>query len=285
MGLPTKIKVFLLRACKDWLPTMVSLARLKIPVNCLCPMCSKSFKTTTHAMWECLGLKKVRSSIYSFGGLRCRGNVPFIDFFSSCLHLLGYDELELLSLVLWQNWYLRNQWIHGGEQETLSLWVFGMWSFLGIYKLNTDASLDACSHHIGLGFVIRDCVGAIMATNAQRVEVNLTPKLAEALAILRGFTFAIDSGLLPIINESDALDVFNLIKYGKAISSDVGLYVLEIRELLLRHVGCVIVFVSRKANAVAHNIDKIGLSIVEDCFWMESYPPSVEQFVHVDCSM
>ena len=57
---------------------------------------------------------------------------------------------------------------------------------------------------------------------------------------------------------------------------------LEIRELLLGHVGCVIVFVSRKANVFAHNIAKIGLSVVEDRYWMESYPPSVERFVQDD---
>ncbi|KAK2652263.1 hypothetical protein Ddye_012119 [Dipteronia dyeriana] len=65
------------------------------------------------------GLKVVRTSIYSLSGLRCIDNVSFIDFFSSCLHLLVSNELELLCVALWRIWYFRNQWIHGGELKNL----------------------------------------------------------------------------------------------------------------------------------------------------------------------
>ncbi|KAK4846282.1 hypothetical protein QYF36_015362 [Acer negundo] len=51
LNLPSKIKVFVWRACHhQWLPSTVNLARRKVPIDGLFPVCSKSFETTIHAM-------------------------------------------------------------------------------------------------------------------------------------------------------------------------------------------------------------------------------------------
>ncbi|KAI9195822.1 hypothetical protein LWI28_018444 [Acer negundo] len=153
----------------------------------------------------------------------------------------------------------------------------------GLYKLNTDASLDSTSQQIDLGMVIRDQEGFIMGSSAQRVDANFSPKVAEALAILRGLIFAVDIGLLPVSVELDTLEVVSLINSGKDISAGIGLFVEEIRGLLLRNTGCSLGFASGKANSVAHSISKLALSVVKDCFCLESYPPCMEQFVQDDC--
>lgn len=54
------------------------------------------------------------------------------------------------------------------------------------------------------------------------------PQITEAMAILRGLIFAIDSGLLPIKVESDALEVVNLINSGSQIHDEIGLVVGDI---------------------------------------------------------
>ncbi|TXG48048.1 hypothetical protein EZV62_027342 [Acer yangbiense] len=46
-----KVKVFLWRACNEWIPTLVNLTKRKVPVHGLCPMCTNSFETTIHALW------------------------------------------------------------------------------------------------------------------------------------------------------------------------------------------------------------------------------------------
>ncbi|KAK0606888.1 hypothetical protein LWI29_005679 [Acer saccharum] len=183
----------------------------------------------------------VRFSISSIGGLSCKDDVPLIDFISSCLHILGDGELNLLCVIWWRIWYVRNRWVHSGER--INLGAMASWCsiylaeykaanledvekqgmvitspvrwrlpIVGLYKLNTDTSLDSSSQWIGLGMVIRDQDGNVMASSTQRVEANFSPKVADALTILWGFTFAIDTGLLLVYVESDTIEVVNLVK-------------------------------------------------------------------------
>ncbi|KAK3206238.1 hypothetical protein Dsin_020284 [Dipteronia sinensis] len=121
-----------------------------------------------------------------------------------------------------------------------------------------------------------------MAATAHRDVANYTPK-AEALVILKGITFAIESGLLPVVIKSDMLEVVNNINLGNNFSLDVGSILLDIRDLLQSYASCCVVYVSRKANVVAHNLSKINLSIEEDCHWIETDSPYMERFVRNDC--
>ncbi|KAK2635282.1 hypothetical protein Ddye_030074 [Dipteronia dyeriana] len=124
------------------------------------------------------------------------------------------------------------------------------------------------SQLVGLGIVIRDCLGFVLGASAQRVAANFSYQIVEALEIFRGLTFAVESGLLPII-ESDALEVVNLINSGDNISSDVGLIIWDIRDLPHVVAGSVVVFESRKANVVLHQLSKLGMCIDKDQFYME----------------
>ncbi|KAK3182761.1 hypothetical protein Dsin_030047 [Dipteronia sinensis] len=49
---PSKVRIFLWRACKDYIPTMVNLAKQGIDVNGVCHICGKDFETTLHALWH-----------------------------------------------------------------------------------------------------------------------------------------------------------------------------------------------------------------------------------------
>ncbi|KAK2659690.1 hypothetical protein Ddye_006223 [Dipteronia dyeriana] len=49
-----------------------------------------------------------------------------------------------------------------------------------------------------------DYTGDVLATIAQLLEVSYSPQIAEALTILSGLQFPIDSVLSPIIIESNA---------------------------------------------------------------------------------
>ncbi|KAL5845981.1 hypothetical protein ACOSQ3_009505 [Xanthoceras sorbifolium] len=74
-------------------------------------------------------------------------------------------------------------------------------------KINTDASLDTQHGVIGFGIVIRDHLGAILASNAQRIIAGFSVQIVKTLGILRGLKFARDSSLLPAVLKSDAMSV------------------------------------------------------------------------------
>ncbi|KAK1581615.1 hypothetical protein Q3G72_007412 [Acer saccharum] len=142
-------------------------------------------------------------------------------------------------------------------------------------------ALGVHSNMVGLGLIIRDHSGSVMASSAQGFESKLSPDVAEATGILRGINMAMESGLLPLVIESDAQHVVNLINSDISVSSDIGLVIYDIRDCM-RHVRIEsILFVPRTVNVVAHNLAKYALLNLGSQFWLDSYPPCVER--SADC--
>ena len=102
----------------------------------------------------------------------------------------------------------------------------------GLLKLNTDAAIDARNQCVGLGMVIRDHSGSVIASGCQRIVVRFTPQVAEAMAIWRGKTFVKEKGLEPVVNESDDLGVVNMINSDLEVYAYIDLIIADIRHLL-----------------------------------------------------
>ncbi|KAL5802996.1 hypothetical protein ACOSQ4_031301 [Xanthoceras sorbifolium] len=102
----------------------------------------------------------------------------------------------------------------------------------GMFKINTDAGVDVSKGHIGIGVVIRDHRGFVVALCAQGLDSLFSPSIAEALAILRGVKLAIDNGLSLFCLESDADVVVKMITSKFVPLSEIRVVVVEILHLL-----------------------------------------------------
>ncbi|KAK2659915.1 hypothetical protein Ddye_006448 [Dipteronia dyeriana] len=102
------------------------------------------------------------------------------------------------------------------------------------------------------------------------------------MTILQGINFTTDSALLPIVVESDAQSVINLINGSTPVSTDIGLVIWDIKDCVSNLPRTSFTFVPRAVNVVAHSLSKFGLTIADDCFSMKSYPPCIERFVRDD---
>ncbi|KAK3221423.1 hypothetical protein Dsin_008448 [Dipteronia sinensis] len=103
------------------------------------------------------------------------------------------------------------------------------------YKFNTDAGIDAQSRWVGFGMVIRDHVGSVLGASAQVVVAEYAPPMAEAMAILQGLNFAIDSGILPIVVKYDAVGVVNMMNSDTVVYANVGYDCAEPMSLNRKH--------------------------------------------------
>ncbi|KAK2663091.1 hypothetical protein Ddye_001665 [Dipteronia dyeriana] len=119
-----KVKVFIWKACKDWIHTMSNLHRRGIPY-------------------------------------------------------LNREQLGILSVVLWKNWFNRNQRVN---------------------KVQIKADVDKV---VGWS---KSYITEFLECNqsSQSLAVTYSPLVAETEAILYGLKFAHKSGLLPVIIETDA---------------------------------------------------------------------------------
>ncbi|KAK3221985.1 hypothetical protein Dsin_009010 [Dipteronia sinensis] len=290
---------------------MESLAGRRVPVSVLCHVCSRKTETMIHALWGCSGLKAMRLDCDFMKATWYDDKMNFHDFYLSCLNSLSTDNMVLRCVIFWRYWFLRNQLVHGLTTQDMSTVVSWCRNYLtesqsvatfngesyrsplplsirwqppleGHYKVNPDAAIDIQQGRLGLGFVIRECQGFVLASGASRLEVEYSPKVAEATAILRGINFALETGLTPTIVETDALGVVDLVNGDCSISTEIGLIVQDIKDKLRTSSIGPVVFVPRKANMVADALSKMALVLDDDRFWMESYPPGVERVVLED---
>ncbi|KAL5738032.1 hypothetical protein ACOSP7_030793 [Xanthoceras sorbifolium] len=82
----------------------------------------------------------------------------------------------------------------------------------GVYKLNTDATLNSHLKIIGVKAVVLNCDGLVMVATSQHILGIQLMESAEALAILNGITLDVNYGLLSVCIESNASFVVELIK-------------------------------------------------------------------------
>ncbi|KAL5835512.1 hypothetical protein ACOSQ3_015070 [Xanthoceras sorbifolium] len=155
-----------------------------------------------------------------------------------------------------------------------------LWSppYNSVFKLNVDASLTSISGVVGVGFVIRDDFGHVRAAGSLKLKTFFHPLLAEAVALLHGVWATLSSGFSPILVESDALGVVNVLKEGSSPTSDlVGIRVV-CRSL---NILC-FSFVPRTMNKFVDALAKVALSSISYYFLFEVCLPLVELLVQDD---
>ncbi|KAK3211194.1 hypothetical protein Dsin_015900 [Dipteronia sinensis] len=150
---------------------------------------------------------------------------------------LDTDELKLFCVIIWRVWFVRNCSTHDSSSQDIFNVVWWSKKYLaelqslrtdkvprplsgrrgeatwkppdsGSFKINCDADVDASRHRIGIGIVIRDDSGFVMASCSQRVVATFDAQVAETLAIYRGIIFGKDCCLAPCVIESDAVNEF-----------------------------------------------------------------------------
>ena len=77
----------------------------------------------------------------------------------------------------------------------------------GVFKVNFDAALFGNSGMAGIGVVVRDCEGEIIAALSQKIREPHSMDAAEALACSRVVDFVKELSLFSMIVEGDSLRV------------------------------------------------------------------------------
>ncbi|KAL5845767.1 hypothetical protein ACOSQ3_009291 [Xanthoceras sorbifolium] len=102
---------------------------------------------------------------------------------------------------------------------------------LDSFELTCDASVGSLPKVVGLGLMIRNHNGLIMAAGSVCVGAFYSPQVAEVVALLHGLRFAVDSGLSNVHVESDAQGVIKLLQDHSIPCSDLGLVISDILSM------------------------------------------------------
>ncbi|KAK3193743.1 hypothetical protein Dsin_025053 [Dipteronia sinensis] len=303
LKIPAKVNIFIWRVCHGWLPTLSQLAKYGVHVGVTCPVCMRNLETIMHALWVCSNFKAQRRNCLFSRVLEWTDNSSFLDLMLACFHSLKHDELELLCVMFWRGWWIRNQVLHNSNvmcdkdvvswsenylasfrsanvREAVlsgsSLYAIVRWCNpeRGFYKVNNYAAIHEIVIVFGLVLLFETIWVRLWDPHYSELSSAFLSPCGRGYCNSAWHFFC--CGFLP------CPAVVDLINLGVAHAADIGVVVIGDILSLINCDSISVSFVSKNANVVAHCLAKLVPSSVDDIFWMESCPPCVESLVQSD---
>ncbi|XP_030970640.1 uncharacterized protein LOC115991023 [Quercus lobata] len=226
-------------ACHNILPTLERLRQRRIIENALCPICMQAPETIVHALWECGAAQDVWAGYPQRAlqkGLNAQASI--LQLVEELMQRLSEDALEAFLVQCWLLWHRRNRVVHGGLLQEPGVLIDQAKSLLAeyknaqvlltipalagpclgwqppdgsTYKLNFDAAVFSNASASGVGVMIRNAGGQVMAALSSRGLAVLDSDEAEVLACRRALEFAVEVGFSDLIVEGDNANVMRSI--------------------------------------------------------------------------
>ena len=225
------------------------------------------------------------------------------------MNRLDAAGLELFVVQAWTVWNQRNAMVHGGQiknpcwlnrratdyldeyrkaQEQL---VVSNTTSNGhhwkpppqtMYKLNFDAAVFMEQQSSGIGAIIRNAQGQVMARMSAKGPYVRNSEEAEALACRQAVVFALEAGFSKIVIEGDNSTIMKAIS-GLSYHNSLPGHVYEdicayLNGMQLVSISCI----KRGGNMVAHSLAKYAKNISDVVYWLEDSPPPAVEALYQD---
>jgi ribonuclease HI len=300
---PGKMKITLWRFAHDCLPCGHQLQKRHVPAQPSCIYCNK-YETIEHALLFCPYAKEVWKEIKSGHMIHLNRRaftsprVWTLDFIDKCTDL----EASILMVSMWHIWDARNKLREGDgmlhpaslaarinayidlicqhlykpkpfyrrEPSVTQKWVPPP---MGSVLVNVDAAVFASSRRMGAGIVVRDHAGLFITACGDSQQEVTSPEMAEALALRRAVSFAVNEGFTKVIFASDCLSVINRIAEPLVDRSFCGPVIEDVKLAAASFESCSFTHVSRSLNMAAHclarlcefSVDAVWRGVPPDC--------------------
>ena len=203
---PGKIKHFLWKACINSLPTKENLLKRKILQEPDCPRCISEPESAVHAIWSCRCIKVAWDIDFDWVDRSSTSSDSFSDVFQKICS--NPALVPLFAVTAWSIWYQRNklrlndnplplQNIAGFAKNYLSKFrslekshphgrssIIRRWysPIVGAVKTNYDRAMFRESDKAGIGVVIRDSEGQVLAALFEQIVKPPSVEILELLA-------------------------------------------------------------------------------------------------------
>ena len=145
---------------------------------------------------------------------------------------------------------------------------------IGSVKVNFDDTA-------GLGIIIRDDHGLVMAALSQQIPLPASVEMVEVLAARRALLFAKELGFESLVVEGDAEGIIHAINGDSMLNSEYG-HILQDIKLLSSSVRNVSFnHISRQGNFVAHRLARRAICN-HFLVWMEDVPHDILDVYNFD---
>ncbi|XP_042958188.1 uncharacterized protein LOC122293778 [Carya illinoinensis] len=145
------------------------------------------------------------------------------------------------------------------------------------FKVNWDEAVNKAEGFVGVGVVVRDCQGMVIATLRQRKSLITEPFLAESYGALTAVQSAWDLGLSKIVLEGNSLQAIQALQRDQEVWCSSSMFLFEAKLGLVKFARWEVSHVRRDGNVVAHLLAKNALSISNCIITMEEYPSCISR--------
>ncbi|XP_059450984.1 uncharacterized protein LOC132181765 [Corylus avellana] len=146
-------------------------------------------------------------------------------------------------------------------------------------KCNWDAAIDLAGKRMGVGIVIRNHVGEVVAAQCSTRPYIVDPMTAEAIAVWTVALFIRSLGVENVKLEGDSLRVVRGLQGDEKCWASVG-HLLDDTKLTLGSCrSWQVVHVWREANSVTDKLAKTALQLIEEHQWRGSIPLCIRDIV------
>ena len=305
MNVPNKVKHFAWKACRNILATKENLWRRNITKESICEACGEQVESISHLFWFCERAKEVWSS--------CKLSFPFEilpswNYIDVIWQLQKWEEsrpglLERTVMISWGIWKNRNDFRHGGrlrsgqavtrsslylleefqmanekptanaEQNQVVKWVPPL---AGRYKVNVDGAVFSRWKQAGVGVVVRDDAGHVIAALCRKLYTPLGPLVVEAKAIEIGVKFAKEVGVRDVIFEGDSLMICNAIHGLTEAAPSVQNVITGILKCAQDFRTFDFSHTKRQGNTPAHVLAQHAVNVDDLVVWLEESPTCIQ---------
>lgn len=150
--------------------------------------------------------------------------------------------------------------------------------------INVDAAIFSHTERMGIGVVIRNHLGLVLAASRRFVDHVDNPELGEVIAMRHALIFAEETGFQKIIVASDCASLINKVKSHEIDRSCTGAIVFDIKSKAPKFKSCCFTHVSRSCNEAAHVLAKSAEHDVRS-YWFNESPDIIRAIVCTEQSL
>ncbi|XP_065635520.1 uncharacterized protein LOC136070080 [Quercus suber] len=284
LNCPNKINNFMWRACRNSVPSKVNLMQRTILQEAICERCNQVEESIVHAVWSCSSLDAVWSDLQSWG---VRHTQSFVDFKELLSWILAnHQEPELFATTL-------AQLAKDRHAEFLAVQIprvpdvphsraRSVPPSNGLLKINFDGASFRAVNKSGIGVVIRNGQGMVLASLSEKLPRAYSPEEVETLVAARAFVFAREIGVDNVVLEGDSSILMSALRREDHDLSVSGLLVEDVQLLAGSFSKLLYSHTRRDVNKLAHNLARFAVNISSFLVWMESVPSHFNDIYQAD---
>ncbi|KAH9657474.1 putative reverse transcriptase/RNA-dependent DNA polymerase [Citrus sinensis] len=302
---PKKVKIFLWRAAKDLLPTAENLWKKRVMHEATCLVCGSQMETLAHALLAYKIAKKVWKNSPLENHVQGKNFPDVISIIQSLPQQQKELNGEVVASLLWTIWNARNKWLFKGVNEDPVRLVARASSVAdsikrikvpeeefcaemvttkhqqwcppeeGWIKINVNTAMDEENRLAGLGVVIRNFKGEIIAAAVKTKKNSENVEMAEAKAVLWGLQVAIMAEATQVIVESDSKGVIELITNKMGTLTEIFWVIFDILETKKSFQNFKTQHVPRSCNVSTHSLAKLASRKLDSFVWLDEFPAEV----------